>query len=57
MKTQKPEKKVLKKMKRESDDFDPDNHARRAKAKKPRRGHKFFADDNEKFDYHGNNEE
>ena len=56
MKIQKPEKKVLKKMKREYDDFDFINESRRSKAKKPRRGHKFFTDDNEEFDYHINEE-
>jgi len=54
VKTQKPEKKVLKKMKREYDDFDLDIELRRAKAKKPRRGHKLFTDDNDELDYYSN---
>ncbi len=54
MKTQKPEKKVLKKMKREYDEFELNNGQRRAKTKKPGRGHKLFTDDNEKFDYYSN---
>ncbi len=41
-------------MKREYDDFDLNNEPRRAKAKKPRRGHKLFTDDEEKFDYYSN---
>mgnify|MGYP000852361811 FL=1 len=56
MRIQKPEKKVLKKMKREYDDFDFINAHRRSKTKKPRRGHKLFTDDNEEFDYHSNEE-
>ena len=39
VKTQKPEKKTLRKMKREYDDFF-DEESRKAKIKKPRRGHK-----------------
>jgi len=41
-------------MKREYDDFDLDNAPRRSKAKKPKRGHKFFTDDNEELDYYSN---
>ena len=54
MKTQKPDEKVLKKMKREYDDFDFANEPRRAKAKKPRRGVKIFTDDNNELDYYSN---
>lgn len=43
MKTQKPEKKILRKMKREYDDFE--DTPRKSKDKKPKRGQKTFYDD------------
>lgn len=49
MKTQKSEKKVLRKMKREYDDFE--DNPRKSKDKKPKRGQKnFYNDEDENFD-------
>lgn len=48
MKTQKPEKKILRKMKQEYDYFDEE--PRKSKIKKPKRGQKIFlADDEEDY--------
>lgn len=50
MKTQKPEKKVLRKMKREYDQYE--DTPRKSKAKKPQRGRReIFDDENDKIGY------
>lgn len=50
MKTQKPEKKVLRKMKREFDEYE--DTTRKTKAKKPKRGlRENFDDENNFLDY------
>ncbi len=50
MKTQKPEKKILRKMKREFDEYE--DTLLKPKVKKPKRGRKeIFDDENDKLDY------
>ena len=50
VKTQKPEKKILRKMKREYDEYEDTQH--KSKTRKPRRGFKEnFDDENDFIDY------